>query len=172
MKDWNDNVMMCLYHAPAILQTHGYMYTPNTPFDTWWPVCRQKWSWNWTPSPSYASRNRLCIAGNGIDAAIFRAEHPTMPLPLILQPDMMAGECHPITFPSNSQYPTVDSRWLTWAQRWDPNNQWLLPRAYQPPKITTITTFNGLVLTPSPSSPASTCSAFARWWRTVMFLGL
>jgi hypothetical protein len=61
---------------------------------------------------------------------------------------------------------------LTWAQRWDPNNQWLLPRAYQPPKITTITTFNGLVLTPSPSSPASTCSAFARWWRTVMFLGL
>jgi len=63
--------------------------------------------------PSYASRNRLCIAGNGIDAAIFRAEHPTMPFPLILQPDMMAGECHPITFSSNSQYLTVDSRWLT-----------------------------------------------------------
>mmetsp|Transcript_39822 Transcript_39822/g.86157 ORF Transcript_39822/g.86157 Transcript_39822/m.86157 type:complete len:304 (-) Transcript_39822:147-1058(-) len=27
-------------------------------------------------------QHRLCIAGNGIDAAIFRAEHPTMPFPI------------------------------------------------------------------------------------------
>ena len=30
--------------------------TPRTRRITWWPVCRQKWPWNWTPSPSI-----LCI---------------------------------------------------------------------------------------------------------------
>lgn len=146
--------------------------TPRTHRITWWPLCRQKWPWNWTPSPSI-----LCI------------QEPTLHCREWHRCSDLQGRTphHAISFDFAARY---DGRWmssnhffikltvshsgqpLTWAQRWDPNNQWLLPRAYQPPKITTITTFNGLVLTPSPSSPASTCSAFARWWRTVMFLGL